>query len=130
MPDHFFTAPEPALETVTEETGGPGRASRDLPEEIFQSKNRAEDIANIRGMGLDVDDNNDPALENIPDQEEPTPLEGQEWGWEGLNHRKKHNFSNVSASLHGISNLTLKSISWVTIFLIFFSTNFYRKYYH
>ena len=39
LPDYFFTAPEPASETVTEETGGPGRASRDLPEEIFQSKN-------------------------------------------------------------------------------------------
>ena len=72
-PDHFFTAPEPASETVEEELGMAEISVRDLPNEVFNAQNRAEDIANIRGMGLDVDDHNDPAPENIPNPQDQQP---------------------------------------------------------
>ena len=38
----------------------------EIPEEIFQARNRAEDIALVRGQGFEVDDDNDPAPENVP----------------------------------------------------------------
>jgi hypothetical protein len=46
---------------------------------------RSEDIALARGQGLDVDDDNKPAPENIPAAgariDNTTNLHGQEWGW-------------------------------------------------
>ena len=38
----------------------------DLLEDIFNLRNRAEDIAQNRGLELDVDDDNNPAPKNIP----------------------------------------------------------------
>ncbi len=64
----------------------------EIPEEIFQARNRAEDIALVRGQGFEVDDDNDPAPENVPAVDEAPPvvndlLEGQEWGWDGIDRR-------------------------------------------
>lgn len=48
-----------------------------------------EDIANVCKQGCDVDDDNEPALENIPSGQEVTSSaagfkEGQSWGWGGI----------------------------------------------
>ena len=56
---------------------------------IFNVQNRTEDIALIRNMGFEVDDDNEPAPENIPAANVPRPngadlYEGQEWGWDGI----------------------------------------------
>lgn len=51
--------------------------------------NNAEDVSIIHAMGLGVDDN-DPALENIPngESEESEVSENvQTWGWSGINNR-------------------------------------------
>ena len=69
-----------------------------LPKEL--SRNRSEDIAIMRAMGADVDDDNHPAKENItaPGTNTTTSatgarnngfLEGQDWGWSGIDNRKK-----------------------------------------
>jgi hypothetical protein len=54
--------------------------------------NHSEDIANLCNQGFDVDDDNKPAVENIPTGEEPTTnngslKEGQSWGWDGIDRR-------------------------------------------
>ena len=64
----------------------------EIPDEIFRAGNRAEDIALVRGQGFEVDDDNDPAPENVPAVDEAPPvvndlLEGQEWGWDGIDRR-------------------------------------------
>jgi hypothetical protein len=42
-----------------------------IPPAVFRATGaRAEDIQMFRGFGFDVDDNNDPAEENIPDRSE------------------------------------------------------------
>ena len=48
-----------------------------IPQEIFNigDRNTPEDIAMVRNMGFIVDDNNDPALENIPDPPTTTTTE-------------------------------------------------------
>ena len=53
---------------------------------------RAEDIAFVRDMGFEVDDDNKPAPENVPAVDTPpvnggTLLEGQEWVWDGIDCR-------------------------------------------
>ena len=46
----------------------------EIPDEIFQVGNRAEDIALVRGQGFEVDDNNEPAPENIPGLWDEAPV--------------------------------------------------------
>jgi hypothetical protein len=60
-----------------------------IGDSIFFAQNRAEDIARVRAEGFEVDDDNEPAPENIPVADAPmfTRLggglfEGQEWGWD------------------------------------------------
>ena len=64
----------------------------DIADFVFNAQNRAEDIALVRNMGFEVDDDNDPAPENVPDANAPPVnggvlLEGQEWGWDGIDRR-------------------------------------------
>ena len=40
--------------------------SQKIPEFVLHASGWAEDIANVRSMGFQVDDNNDPAPENNP----------------------------------------------------------------
>jgi hypothetical protein len=61
----------------------------EIPDEIFHAGNRAEDIALVQGQGFEVDDNNDPAPENIPALWDEVSVahdlyEGQSWGWVGI----------------------------------------------
>ena len=59
---------------------------------IFFAQNRAEDIACGRAEGFEVDDDNDPAPENVPGLFDVPPVvngglfEGQSWGWDGIDH--------------------------------------------
>lgn len=64
----------------------------EIGEDIFRAGNQAEDIANVWGQGFEVDDDNDPAPENIPTLWDEAPavndlFEGQSWGWDGIDRR-------------------------------------------
>ena len=64
----------------------------EIGEDIFRAGNRAEDIAIVRGQGFEVDDDNEPAPENVPaiwDERRPDSdlYEGQSWGWDGIDRR-------------------------------------------
>ena len=59
---------------------------------VFNAQNRAEDIAHVRDMGFEVDDDNGPTPENVPAVNAPpvnggSLLERQEWGWDGIDRR-------------------------------------------
>ena len=59
---------------------------------VFFARNNAKDIARIRAEGFEVNDDNDPAPENIPQGDEPLQIdgdlfEGQTWGWNGVDRR-------------------------------------------
>jgi hypothetical protein len=54
--------------------------------------NLSEDIANFRNQGFNVDDDREPAPENIPTEPEPVQQgtglkQGQRWGWDGIDRR-------------------------------------------
>ena len=55
---------------------------------VFHAKNCAEDIALVRNQGLMVDDNNDPAPENIPVPGLIETNNESSWGWDGTCNRK------------------------------------------
>ena len=65
-----------------------------IGDEIFFAQNRAEDIARVRAEGFEVDDDNDPAPENIPGLFDVPAVvdgglfEGQSWGWDGIDRRQ------------------------------------------
>ena len=74
----------------------------------------AEDIANFCNQGFNVDDDREPAPENIPTSEEQSIQdsglkEGQSWGWDGIDRRsivkserEGHSFKN-NFTPHGAS---------------------------
>ena len=114
-PAEATPAPEPPA--VVNERGGDDIALRSL-------SNRAEDIALIRAQGLDVDDDNEPAPENIPDATTTTNkqanglYEGQEFGWDGVDHRAKDGHINLPAKMRGMPEP--EYASYVQMFLLFF----------
>ena len=70
----------------------PNEQNESIADFIFNAQNRAEDIALVRAMGFEVDDDNEPAPENIPAPDAPlleggALREGQEWGWDGFDQR-------------------------------------------
>ena len=71
-------------------------ATKEIDPTVLHSGNRAEDITLVRAQGLVVDDDNDPAPENIPDANKPeadTP--NGKWEWGGQCHQKIPGMSNV-----------------------------------
>ena len=57
----------------------------DIADFVFNAQNRAEDIALVRNMGFKVDDDNEPAPENVPAGDAPPVnggalLQGRQWG--------------------------------------------------
>ncbi len=84
--EHAAPAEAPAAAVYIDEQG------EDIADFVFNTQNRAEDINLVQDMGFEVDDDNEPAPENVPAVDAPpvnggTLLEGQEWGWDGIDRR-------------------------------------------
>ena len=95
-PTHFFNAtPLTSDEEESEEEEG---VEEQIPDQVFHAGNNSEDIAHIRSLGLDVDDDNEPALEHIPD-DASLPCICQTWGWNGIGYRAVGNYMDVKAVL-------------------------------
>ena len=87
----------------TEKENGDGD---DLPPSIFHATGVAEDIAMVRAQGIDVDDNNKLATENIPANGDTSTerqanglYQGQEFGWDGVNHRACEGHHDLPATM-------------------------------
>ncbi len=80
--------------------------------------NCAEDILLVHNQGLEVDDNNEPAPENIPAAGEiplTTNLQpGQSWGWDGIDEREVVVQTKKDASLE--NDWTPVGKSWLEFF--------------
>lgn len=82
--------------------------------------NRAEDIALIRGQGFDVDDDNEPAPENIPDANAANEglYETQSWGLDShVDQMASNGFSKPPGFHHGFNP---KTASYFDLFKVFF----------
>jgi hypothetical protein len=65
---------------------------KEIVDFVFNAQHQAEDIALVWDMGFMVDDDNEPAPENIPADGTPPVngealLEGQKWGWDGIDRQ-------------------------------------------
>ena len=84
----------------------------------------AKDINAMRAAGANIDDDNEPAEENIP---KPTvdvesPFEN-EWGFKGVCYRRKDSHSNQSASI-SMPRETWQTMSVSDWFLLFFPMSY------
>jgi hypothetical protein len=81
-----------------------------------------------RSQGLDVDDDNGPAPENIPAAgariDNTTNLHWQEWGWGGTCHRKTKHHTNVSSQILNHSRSDLCNQTKLDMFLLFFPLDY------
>ena len=109
-PEHFFSRDDVTTVAATEnnenieenavvdavECTEDGADGVELPIGFHHSTSRREDIDLFRSMGLDVDDDDDPVPENVPEPTtNQTPAqrsdglkENQSWGWSGIDTRK------------------------------------------
>ena len=146
--EHFFCRDnlndddvETSADNSGTSSGNPGQAdaSQALPSIIRNSDgSRAEDIALIRAMGFEVDDDNEPAPENIPepvnqniastndDQNGNASASAAENNFskfgefQGVDYRKAAGCSNVKPKLIGMSDEKVKSMTYLDAFLLFF----------
>jgi hypothetical protein len=71
----------------------PNEQNEPIVDFVFNAQNRAEDIALVRAMGFEVNDDNEPAPENIPLNGAPLFRlgeglhKGQEWGWDRIDQQ-------------------------------------------
>ena len=104
------------------DSGGNGKEN--IPDHVFHLHGQAEDIALIWGLGFEVDDDNDPAPQNIPSTEK-TP-EGTASAeevvtaedWQGVCPCKAMNTQNSNPTLEGVSEATIGGLTNLGIFLI------------
>ena len=105
---------------------------------IHNSQNNAEDIAQVRDAGFLVDNDNDPAPENIPaldtgeeaQKENVLPLD-QEWGWDNTYNRQKkcHHHSDVKINDHSkqdLIDLEFLEVFWLMFLLSCFQLSVVR----
>ena len=76
---NFFENPEPTEEETSEaENDGGGE---EVPE--FIRNLHVKDVQAVRDVGLAVDDDNNPALENVPTEENEADQSTYNWDWDG-----------------------------------------------
>ncbi len=93
---------------------------------------RAKDIAMVQGMGLDVDNNNDPSPENIPQPvshprtkvEKNYTHEELGWSWSGIDHRKYLNIQDQKPTIKGFVGESVTHLSFVDMFFLLFLRKF------
>ena len=128
----LFDAPEaPEDNPPVQQEGGQEEAVAEVPNAQQNAPEMtgelAEDINAMRAAGATVDDDNEPAEENIPApaaNNEDSPFE-DEWGFKGVCFRKKdgHLNRNASISMHRNVWESMKPLDW---FLLFFPINYVR----
>jgi hypothetical protein len=108
-------------EPVRQEEEAAEEPRTEISGDLFQRNNRArgtaEDVSEFRSAGFDVDDDNDPAPENIPTTVPATPTpEGLQWGWNGVCQRQLAQGDELPARLVGVN---LENITILKMFLTF-----------
>ena len=92
-----------------------------LPEDVFHAG--AEDVTRMRHLGLNVDNDNNAAPENLPTnartEEVEDVLKAQSWGWNQICNRAKLGIQNVGAHIKGRTSDFLSGLSRLDMFFMF-----------
>jgi hypothetical protein len=123
--------PEATATTATAAPVTPTEQNVPITDFIFNAQNRAEDIALVQAMGLEVDDNNEPAPENIPAPNAPlldlgALCKGQEWGWDGFDQWALLGGAMYNSPLFA-DGWTPKRKTFLEIFLHLFPLEFFTN---
>lgn len=123
----FFSLDDRAVAVVDETVPAVTQVEvprEELPPGHEHFRGTAEDIAIMKDLGFDVDDDNQPAPENIPtlqEREVPNELYGdQSWGWDGFCERRTNLFCNNNPSMKAVPEHLLHNMSYMMMFLVFF----------
>lgn len=129
--EHFFeeTQATQRVDQATDILQGDTEEREELCEEQMRPSTlsaRKEDIANIRAMGLDVDDDDECLEENIPatSTDSDATISDEKWGWQGIDHRRQMNVCNVPPSMALMHDAALSVASYLTMFFLFFPRDF------
>ena len=102
-----------------------------IPQSVFDSSGVSEDIAMVIGQGFQVDDDNEPAEENVPtptvDDSTNSNYVEAEWNWNGMCPRKMNGCRNMKPCLKGVEKTMLEKISLLTMFLLMIPKNILKK---
>jgi hypothetical protein len=100
---------------------------KELPMEVDVANVSMEDVSLLLAEGFDVDDDNQPAPENIPTAGEMTTGMQQRWGWNGICNRKAAGIQNPPAMMNNATESDIKSMTLLSMFLWLFSNDFPHK---
>jgi hypothetical protein len=82
----------------------------------------------LRSTGFDVDDDNNPAPENVPVAGGEVSNDQQAWGWSGVCNRKAYPLNeNHPPCLVGMSEAAAKSQTFLSMFLLLFPLNYLHE---
>jgi hypothetical protein len=118
------------VDTEETETEAETEIRLEIPTFVRNAGNRAEDIAEVRALGFVVDDDNEPAPENIPTPTENANIEatdGLAWGWAGIDHRKQANGTATRARINCLSGIALQGATLLTMLLLFLPRKFMEE---
>ena len=88
--DLFEKEPAPPPSEIQNSTATPSALGDHIQAGVFNASNRSEYISLVGNQGLYVDDNLEPAPNNVPLVDTPaadTLFEGHTWGWDGIDRR-------------------------------------------
>jgi hypothetical protein len=96
--------------------------------EILRPYDVTENIHAVRASGLDVDDDNDPAPENIPTTDpHGTNHNTTTWGWNGFCYRRMANVEDTKPRLKGLSGVGLANATLLTMWQTLAPVDFLRE---
>jgi hypothetical protein len=124
---HIFGADDTNEEEEKGEEAADPVGGTPIPPQVLRAGNSAQDITDIRNLGFSVDDDNEPAPENIPIPEENdnnAAPDGRRWGWAGIDHRKHAGGQSTRARINCLTGLALEGTTMLTMFLLFFPRKF------
>ena len=105
--------------------------SEKIPEFVLHASGRAEDIANVRSMGFQVDDDNDPAPENNPNLNQSASREEgytpAAFKWDSICDRKANNHPKCKAKLEGINGDPAHVHTELSLFFLLFPMTWLKE---
>mmetsp|Transcript_13949 Transcript_13949/g.33457 ORF Transcript_13949/g.33457 Transcript_13949/m.33457 type:complete len:220 (+) Transcript_13949:4339-4998(+) len=116
--------PEEALFTAAAEAPVPEPVvgENDNTTTTTTSTSRREDVVQVLADGFDVDDDDAPAPENLPDPTDQTQ-HAQTWGWDGICRRRQAQNTEHKAKMNGQTDATIKTMTTLAMFLFWFPTD-------
>ena len=72
----------------------------------------------MKGLGFDVDDNNEPAVEKE---------QASKWEWDGACRQKAKDYHNNNPSLRGVIEFNISSMSYAGMFIVLFPMRFVQE---